>query len=133
MQIVELADPGEAGLQHLHIGLGGDGLDIVGVQPVEKPVHQLAPAPEVVLTGAAVFREPRHAALEGVAVDVAEPREADGVALDARGRRDAGGDVDDQAGIHHELDLLGPGLANQGALEPQLLHRRLSSMLRFNV
>ena len=30
VQVVELADAGEARFQHLHIGPGGDGLDVVG-------------------------------------------------------------------------------------------------------
>ena len=36
VQVVELADAGEAGLQHLDIELGGDRLDVVGRQSVER-------------------------------------------------------------------------------------------------
>ncbi len=51
VQIVELADRGEAGLQHLHVGEGGDRLDVVGREPREEAVHHLAPGPEAVGAG----------------------------------------------------------------------------------
>ena len=51
MQIVELADAGVARLQHLQIGLRGDGLELVGVEHASKRVHAAAPGPEVVGAG----------------------------------------------------------------------------------
>src|SRR5690606_37956034 len=44
------------------------------VQPVQEAVHQLAPAPEAVATGSAHFGQAGHRPLEGMAVQVAQPR-----------------------------------------------------------
>ena len=74
VQVVELADRGEAGLQHLDEGEGGDRLDVVGREPVEEAVHDLAPGPEAVGGGPAALGQARHAALEGVAVQVRQAR-----------------------------------------------------------
>ena len=70
VQIMELADGGEAGLQHFHIGERGDGLDVVGRKALKEAVHHLAPGPEAVGGRTAALGEPGHAALEGVAMQV---------------------------------------------------------------
>ena len=71
VQIVELADRSVTGLEHLHLHVGGDGLDMLGRQLFQKPVHQLAPGPEgVAWVGAAALRQSRHSALECVAVQI---------------------------------------------------------------
>ncbi len=77
MQIVKLADRGEARLQHLHIGEGGDRLDIVGRKPAEEAVHHLAPGPEAVGARTAAFGQRGHAALEGVAMQVGQAGNGD--------------------------------------------------------
>ncbi len=74
VQIVELADGGEARFQHLHVGPGRDGLDVVGRHGGEKAVHHLAPGPEAVVLGAAPLHQPGHGALEGVAVHIGDAR-----------------------------------------------------------
>ena len=74
VQVVELADRGEAGFQHLDEGEGGDRLDVVGREPVEEAVHDLAPGPEAVGRRPAALGQARHAALEGVAVQVRQAR-----------------------------------------------------------
>ncbi len=48
MQVMKLADPGKARLQHFHIELCGDRLDIVRCHRQGEFVHQRAPAPEAV-------------------------------------------------------------------------------------
>ncbi len=70
VQIVELADRGEPGFEHLDIELRGDRLDIVWRQLVEEAVHHLPPGPEAVAAGTGDLGEAGHAALEGVAVQV---------------------------------------------------------------
>ena len=77
MQIVELADRGKARLQHFHIGEGGDRLDLVGGEAIEKPVHHLAPGPEAVGCRPAALGEPGHPALEGVAVQIGQAGDGD--------------------------------------------------------
>ena len=81
MQVMELADAGEAGLQHLDIELRGDRLDLVGRHRQREAVHHLAPAPETVGRRPARLGQPGHAALEGVAVQVGHRRNDDRVAL----------------------------------------------------
>ena len=48
VQIMELADPGEAGLEHFDIKLRGHRLDIFWLHAVREAVHHLAPSPEAV-------------------------------------------------------------------------------------
>ncbi len=74
LQVVELAERGGAGLQHLDLQLGGDGLDILRTNAAEEAVHQLPPAPETVAGAAGLLGEPGHGALEGVRVQVRQAR-----------------------------------------------------------
>ncbi len=77
MQVVELDHPGIACLEHLDVGHRRDRLDVVWGQAIEKAVHHLAPGPETVLGGAGALGEPRHAALERMAVQVRHARQGD--------------------------------------------------------
>jgi methanogenic corrinoid protein MtbC1 len=79
MQVMEFADAGEAGFEHLDIGKGGNRPQFVRAHAFEEAIHDLAPGPETVVAGAASFGEPRHPALKGVAVQIAETGKADGV------------------------------------------------------
>jgi len=72
MQIMELADPREAALQHLDIGLRRDRGDLVGGERQRIAIHLLAPGPEIVGRSAAPLREPGKGALERVAVQIGE-------------------------------------------------------------
>ena len=78
MQVVELGRPGEARLEHLHVSVGGDRLEVVGRQPLDEAIHLLAPGPERIGLGAApgppMLGEAGHGALEGVAVQVGQAR-----------------------------------------------------------
>ena len=40
MQVVELGHPGEARLEHLHVGIGGDRLEVVRRQPLDEAIHR---------------------------------------------------------------------------------------------
>jgi hypothetical protein len=68
MQVVEFDDCGVAGFQHFHIGKGGDGFDVIGREPRQEAVHQLAPSPEAVVDRTSPFGERGHAARESVAM-----------------------------------------------------------------
>ena len=48
VQIMELADPREAGLEHFDIELRGHRLDILRLHAEREAVHDLAPGPEAV-------------------------------------------------------------------------------------
>ncbi len=48
VQIVEFDIGGESGFEHFHLHEGGDRLDLVGIDAVEKAEHPLAPGPEAV-------------------------------------------------------------------------------------
>ena len=72
MQVMELADLGIAGLEHLDIELGGDGLQFIRANAAGKRIHDLAPGPEAVVGGCglaitaktAALGQPRHRTLE---------------------------------------------------------------------
>ena len=80
MEIVEFHVGGVARFEHFHLDEGGDGLNLIGVEAVEKAVHELPPCPERIAgVGAAGFGEARHGALEGM-----------GMGVDRGGEQDAG-------------------------------------------
>ena len=70
VQVVELADRGEARFQHLDVGQRRDRLDVVGGHPRQEAVHHLAPGPEAVVLRTMPLGEAGHGALEGMAVHV---------------------------------------------------------------
>ena len=113
MQVVELADAAETGFQHLDIELRRHRLDVVGRHFQGEAVHRLAPAPEGVGAGAARLGQPRHGALEGVAVQVRHRRHEDGMALVAGQRRYAGIDGDDCAAGDGDADVFRPAFGQQ--------------------
>ena len=114
MQVVELGERGEAALQHLHHREGRDGLDVVRRERSEEAVHHLPPGPEAVPFRPARLGKPRHAALEGVAVQVRQTRQRDaGDALAAFGggiRLDRG----NRAVLDVEPDIPGPAVGQGG-------------------
>ena len=71
VDVVELRHRGEARLEHLHLGEGGDCFDLLRADPVEEAVHQLPPGPEAVARiRPAPLGQAGKGALEGVAVQV---------------------------------------------------------------
>ena len=74
VQIVEFGDMAETALQHLHIELGGDRLDVVGVHEADSAVHFFPPCPEAVIAAAGHFGKACHGALEGVGMQVGNRR-----------------------------------------------------------
>ena len=95
VEIVKLAHRGKARLLHLHIDQCRDGLHLVRGQVVEEAIHQLAPGPEAVAPGEALFGHPGHGALEGMAVQVGQGRQQGGDPRVARQRCRVGGDAGD--------------------------------------
>ena len=72
VQVVELADRGVAGFEHLDVQLRGDGLQRVGVEARGEAVHRLAPGPERVLRVGLALGQARHRALERVRMQVGD-------------------------------------------------------------
>jgi hypothetical protein len=70
VKVMELADTSESRLQHLDVGLGSDRRDILRPHREREPIHDLAPRPKAVGLVATDFRQPRHSALECVAVHI---------------------------------------------------------------
>ncbi len=122
MEIMKLADAREAGLEHLGIGLRGDRRDILGRQPVEEAVHDLAPAPEIVVGTAATLRKSSHAALEAVAVDVAEAGQAGAMPFVGAIRCNARFDRSDPPVRDTQPHALFPAVADPCAFEPERNH-----------
>ena len=126
MQIVELGDGGETRLQHLDVKLRRDRLDLVRLHGQREAVHGLAPGPERILAVAAPLGEPRHRALEGVAVQVGERRGAERMPLVAGLRRRVGLDRADARALECDADAVAPAFRRQRAREMQHGHGRFS-------
>ena len=124
MQIVKLADAGEARLQHLDIGLRRDGLHLVGRHRQREAIHRLAPAPKAVLARPAPLGEARHRALKRVAVDIGEAGRGEGVALVLRLRRGAGFERGDGALRQRHAHVAAPAFRHQRPTEIQRVRHR---------
>ena len=78
VDVVELAHRRHAEMQHLQIDQRRDRLVVLGRQAIDHPVHLLAPGPQIVLGpgGGDEFGASGERALEGVRVQVGQPRHA---------------------------------------------------------
>ena len=118
VQVVELANTGEARLQHLDVELRGDRFHVVRRQAPEKLVHHLAPAPERVRPPP--FGQPRERPLERMTVHVGHPghrpsrhRLAPVQNAPRLQRRDPPG------GVHLDPDIARPAVPDQEPLEAE--------------
>ena len=125
VDIVKFADPREARLQHLDIGLRSHRLDIVRRHAADETVHHLAPGPEAVGRGAADFGEARHAALEGVAVQIGHAGKADRVALVAGLQCRLCLDGLQPSSRHRQPHVARPAVRQQRLIEKEGGHRHL--------
>ena len=75
MEVVKLPDGGIAGLRHLDIGLGGNGLKFIRIHLQRKAVHGVAPGPEEAIVGARALGQAGDRPLMGMAVDVGHTRQ----------------------------------------------------------
>ena len=75
MEIVEFPDARIALLEHLDIEQCSDSFDVVRRHLQREAIYRLAPCPERIGGVAPRFREPRHAALEGVTVQARHSRD----------------------------------------------------------
>ncbi len=124
VDVVELADRGHAGAQHLFEGLQADLEEAVGVEAFDQAVHGFAPGPE----GAGSLREGFAAAsqesLEGVGMGVDEAGE-ERPFLEPPGRSLAqpAADPDDPFAFDLDLDSPFEGLPGVGEVRfDQLFH-----------
>ncbi len=120
VEIMEFTHPREAAFQHLEEGLRRDRLDIVGFHPVDEAIHRLAPGPEAVFAGAAPLGEARHAALEGMAVQVGQPGQADLVPFVRGHCSRALRHRSDTTLDHGEPHIVRPALGQEQGSEPQV-------------
>ena len=102
VQVMEFADGGVAGLEHLDVQLRGDGVQRVGIEARGEAVHRLAPGPERVLGIGLALGEAGHRALERVRMQVGDaghdPVAAAGRLRAILGTHAAGG-IDVEAGV----------------------------------
>jgi hypothetical protein len=70
VHVLELADAGVAGFEHLGVEPGRDRFHVLRAEARGKAVHQRAPAPEAVVLLGAVFGEACEGTLEGVRMQV---------------------------------------------------------------
>ena len=102
VQVVEFADRGVAGFEHLDVQAGGDRFELLRDEPRGEAVHQRAPAPEAVLRLAAEFGQAGEGALEGMRVQVRHAGDAPGRAatgVPASARAASGVTADSIAGL----------------------------------
>ena len=125
VQVMELAHGGIARLQQLDVELGGDRLQLIGADALEEAVHHLAPGPERGLARCQALGEPRHGALESVAVEVRHARQHDAGEPLGAFRRGGGHDGREIARrVDLEPDGGGEARRQQRAFGPQGDHRR---------
>jgi hypothetical protein len=72
VQVMELADRGVTGFEHLHVQLRGHRVQRVRIEARREPVHRLAPGPEAILGMGLAFGQARHRALERVRMQVGD-------------------------------------------------------------
>ena len=72
MQIMEFADLAVTGFQHFAIELGGNRIQLFGIDFSGETVHLFAPGPEAVGRIPAAFGQPGHGTLKGMAVTVGD-------------------------------------------------------------
>src|SRR5579864_4449746 len=95
---------------------------VLGRQPVEKAVHNLAPSPEIVGRRTAPLCQPGHAALERVAVHVWEARNCDGMPFVGGHRRGVRLYVCDAPTGGFDTHVTSPPAWQKRSFEPE--HRR---------
>ena len=119
VQIVKLADRGEPSFQHLHVGESRNRPHVGGRQAIEKTIHRLAPCPETVRLRPAALGEPRHAALESVAMQVGKTWNGDaGDAFGSLGGR-AFRNGEHGAVLYADAHVLGPAGRKPRVIEEQ--------------
>ncbi len=121
VEIVELADRGEAGFQHLHVGERRDRLDVVGREPLEEAVHHLAPGPEAVGRRTAAFAQARpcRAGTRGNA-DSGDPAPQCRRCARRRSCARAGRNRGDDTVGDRDADIARPAGGKQGMIEEQI-------------
>jgi hypothetical protein len=74
VQVVELADGGVAGAEHLDEQEPGDGAQLVRPHGMGDAIHRLPPCPETIGRIAALLGKAGHGALKGVGMEVRHAR-----------------------------------------------------------
>jgi hypothetical protein len=114
VQVMEFCDRGEAGFQHFHVGERGNCFDLVRSERGKEAIHDLAPRPEIT----AALGEPRHAALERVAVQVGHAGQRDTGQAHRVVRGGGAGDAGDGAIGDGDADIVRPaGRQQRGGQE----------------
>ncbi|MGY3120069.1 hypothetical protein ACVWXQ_004006 [Bradyrhizobium sp. S3.14.4] len=122
VEVVEFADAGKALFEHLDIQQRRNGGDIFRRHRQREAIHRVAPGPERIGSIAAQLGQPRHAALECVAVQARQPRKRNSMTLVAGGRRHARRHLGDRAGGDHHLHVIGPARRQERGGEMQSGH-----------
>src|SRR6266850_945671 len=76
VQIVKLPHLRETAFEHFRIGERGNGFELIGIDPLDELVHELAPGPEAIAFRTTPLREPGDATLKRVAVQIGNSRNA---------------------------------------------------------
>ena len=129
VEVMEFPDMGKARLEHLGVGERSDRFQLIRVHALHELVHELAPGPEAVIGRTTALCQPGEAALEGVAVHIGKPREADGMPLVPVRRLDADLDRADAAVRRGDPYAGGPAVRQKRRLKPQAVHYPLAALV----
>src|SRR5262249_22467579 len=138
VNVVKLANPGEPGFEHLEECLSRERLQVFGREASDELIHELAPGPEAVglahvlarvlaralargpaRVDAPALGEPRHAALESMAVNIWHAREAHLRPLIARQRGRAALDYGNSPAGRLNPHSLRPSAGQQCSAKPE--------------
>lgn len=79
MNVMEFADPGVAGFEHLSVEAEGDGVHGFGRDAIDEIVHERSPGPEAIARGGRKFAETGEGMLKGVAMYIGHAWEGEGI------------------------------------------------------
>ena len=110
MQVVKFGNTGIARFEHLDIKLRGDGLIVFGCDALKKPVHQLAPCPEIIATRPRSLGEAGHGALKCMRVQIGHARNDRSVGNLCIVWNGIGRDTNDQVAVDFYQDIATPAI-----------------------
>ena len=119
---MKLAHPRVAAFEHLSERERAHRLHVIRIEPVDEAVHDLAPGPEILRDRPGDLGQPRHGALEGMAVHIGEARQRDPMPLIRGSRRYVLLERRDTPGLDADAHALRPAVREQCGREPQTRH-----------
>jgi hypothetical protein len=123
---MELGNRRETAFDHFDESHSRDGFDIIWRQIADEPIHRLSPRPEMIVLGTATLGQSCKTTLKRMAMHIAHAWERDAFdAIRIRRLLDIGFDTNDLAATQRQENAVAPTVLKEGAIEKQLVHKRL--------